>query len=348
MAKRTKESSPALAGETLHTARELLHLTSTDAVTAFRAASGEPKFAAAVQVTAGSSSITDELSAGAPAFGEFVQAVGLAVAYSQAALDETLVKTAEALSSQKIKVVSVFEQTLDNDGVPTAGQSHIEEFPLVNYLMPTAYKFENVFLTMDMNVSEFNSAQGFKIDTKSKSTSANIGGGFMGGWGFNANAGRSTNQNSVEGGSAYGQDYAGGKMHMEVTISPRNDVQTPKPFVVQRAPQLTLVVDRIVGLDASGAEVTTGTPVGRRGVIKAVLSKLDGTPNNGKSLTVTPSVPLLFKKVDKNGTLASNTDDDGELFIQVDRTSGFDANKPLPIEVRVGLGLVSQTVGFAL
>jgi hypothetical protein len=130
-------------------------------------------------VEASPADVTDELEKGGPAFGAFVKAVGLAVADAQQKLDETLVTTAKALSETQIDVIAVFEQQLDDDGQMDKGIIHMQKLPLINYLMPTAYKWSRVYLEADMKVKEFNGANGFNIKGKSNSfsvgASANYG-----------------------------------------------------------------------------------------------------------------------------------------------------------------------------
>ena len=150
-------------------------------------------------VTASSSDITDEIERGGPAFGNFVRSVGLAVAEAQTQLDKTLVSTAEALSKTKIDVIAVFEQEInDETGLMKQGNVIVQQLPLVNYLMPTAYQWSRVFLSADMQVKEFNGANGFNIKGKSSSFSANAQASYGLIGGFGASGGVRYSNNSYE------------------------------------------------------------------------------------------------------------------------------------------------------
>ncbi len=182
-----------------------------------------------VGAPAGESNVTDELSGGGVAFGEFVKSVGLAVAAAQAELDKTLVTTAKALSETSINTVAVFEQQIkDDDGTMDKGVVHIQSLPLTNYLMPTAYQWSRVYLEADMNVQEFNSRSGFNIQQKAFSADARISGqaGILGA-SASGTAGMSYSNTGTNVDTSYGQDVAAGKLHMEATLEPRPDVQLP-------------------------------------------------------------------------------------------------------------------------
>ena len=150
--------SAALAAEPIGKAMEDVRGLAADAATLGPVGVGE---------AAAESNVTDELSGGGVAFGEFAKSVGLAVAAAQAALDKTLVETAKALSETEINTVAIFEQQIkDDDGTMDKGVVHIQKLPLTNYLMPTAYQWSRVYLEADMNVQEFNSRSGFNIQQK--------------------------------------------------------------------------------------------------------------------------------------------------------------------------------------
>ena len=298
--------------------------------------------AGAEAVTASNSDITDELEKGGPAFGSFLKSVGLAVAESQKQLDQDLVETAKALSDQQIDVIAIWEQQLDDDGNMTKGNPVVQKLPLINYLMPTAYNFSRVYLQADMSVSEFNTANGFNIQGHSASVSvrANVNYGITGlGGSGGVNASASTYGQSVN--SSTSQDYAAGKLHMEATLEPRADIQLPKPFVVQKGPQLRLTVGSHTDImDQS----TPPKVIGRKVTLTAKLSGTKGAAS-GKLFDIRLSDPALdFNITTANGV----TDANGELKVDVLRQgAAFDPAKPSAAATcKVWLNLLSQEAGF--
>jgi hypothetical protein len=295
-------------------------------------------------VAASESDITDELSKGGPAFGDFVKSVGLAVAEAQTKLDETLTATAKKLSDTLIDVIAVFEQQIDDNGVMVAGNPIVQRLPLINYLMPTAYQWSRVFLQADMNVSEFNGANGFNIQGKSESVSARASAsyGLIGGFGASVSGGYSNSSYQASGETSFSRDTGAGSLHMEATLEPRADVQLPRPFILQKGPRLKLV---------SGSRqdiMNTATPpvaVGRKVVITAELKNAQNGALSGKTLEIKVENPSL------NYTVAQTdgkTDSNGTLSIEVRREgAAFDPNRaPEPVLVRVWMGLVSQEIGI--
>ena len=295
-----------------------------------------------VGAPAGESNVTDELSGGGVAFGEFVKSVGLAVAAAQSELDKTLVATAKALSDQKINTVAVFEQVINDDGQMGEGIVHIQELPLTNYLMPTAYQWSRVYLEADMNVQEFNSRSGFNIQQKAFSADARIS-GQAGIFGASASgtAGMSYSNTGTSVDAAYGQDVAAGKLHMEATLEPRADVQLPRPFVLQKGPRMQLLVGAKV-------EIHEGNDpqkpvIGQEVTLTCELQKTDGSPLDGKELAINISDPGL------NYTSSGKTDAQGKMTIKIKTTGGaYDPANPVRAIVRVSFGLVSQSVGIVV
>jgi hypothetical protein len=296
-------------------------------------------------VEASPADIVDELDRGGPAFGGFLRAVGLGAADAQEKLDKTLAATAESLSKTNIKVVAVFEQQLkDDDGTMDKGIPHLQDLPLINYLMPTAYQWSRVFLQADMNVSEFNAANGFNIQSKSQSfrAGANIGYGFLG---FSGGASASYAQSSyqVSGEASYAQDTAAGSMHLEATLEPRPDMGLPRPFVLQKGPKLKLNRGPVAESSQTANNVVTVT---RTVDVTAHLSKGDGNNHGGKLLDVNCTEPAITYTT----TPASGqTNATGDLVIQLKRSGTPEemANRVNAI-VRVSFGLVSDSVAVIL
>ena len=298
---------------------------------------------------ANESSITDELERGGPAFGSFVKSVGLAVAEAQEELDKTLVKTAKVLSETQIDVIAIFEQVVnDDDGTMAQGNIIMQKLPLINYLMPTAYKWSRVYLEADMSVSEFNSANGFNIQkTKfglDSSASLNLGFG-MGGFGGSMSSDTHFDYSRTNTNTSTSTDKAAGSMHMEATLEPRDDIELPRPFILQKGPRLRLSITSSGDITENG---TDGSPVvvGRKVTISAELTKTDGSAHSGKSLKVS---------VDRNDVTFSmasqETDSNGRLTIDLEKRGGeaFDPATPRAAAlVRVSFGLVTETLGISI
>jgi hypothetical protein len=304
----------------------------------------------AAPVSASQADITDELEKGGPALGSFLRAVGLAVADTQAALDATLVKTAKQLSETNIKVIAVFEQNLDENGNMTKGNPIIQELPLINYLMPTAYAFSQVHLTADMDVSEFNAANGFNIKKSSFSVGVNAkasyglaAGGFSASGGMNMDySNDSTNVNA-----SMAQDRAAGKLHMEATLEPRSDVQLPRPFIIQRGPRLRLMVSEISDVEQPADGETPAKVIGRKAIVVAELTTDAGQPLSGKTLQVTCDQPTLSYTA--SGATGAADPDKGKLKITIERKgANFDPKANITGTVRVWMNLVSATIPITL
>jgi hypothetical protein len=293
--------------------------------------------------TAADSNVTDELTGGGVAFGEFVKSVGLAVASAQSELDKTLRETAKQLSETQIDVIAVFEQQIkDEDGSMDKGHVHLQKLPLISYLMPTAYHWQRVYLEADMNVQEFNARSGISIQQRSFAAGASASGGFNAfGGGFNASAFANYSNNSTGVDSSYSQDVAAGKLHMEATLEPRSDIELPRPFVLQKGPQLEVQVGSRTEVHEDGDP--TKPVLAQKVALLAVLKTTDGSPNSGKNLTVSISDPTL------NYTSPGKTDANGEMKIELTRKVLTPAeDKPVQALVRVSFGLVTRTTGVVI
>lgn len=297
---------------------------------------------------AAESDITNELEKGGPAFGSFVGAVGTSIADAQAKLDKTFIETAQALSKETVKVVSVFEQVIDDDGKLTEGKIHESELPLINFITPTAYKWSRVFLTADMQVSEFSAESGMNI--QSRSTSFNIGARASYGLFSGFNAGGNTNFST----SSFGQeltasaqtDSAAGQLHMEATLEPRDDIRPPQPYVLQKGPTLKLLIERIE--DITGTAPSGGGPapvLGRKATIRAELRTQNGGPNTGKSIDTVLSESGLAV------TSTGETDEKGNTTLTVERRNPVNdgtPGAPVAFMVRAQFGLISDSLGLSL
>jgi hypothetical protein len=299
----------------------------------------------AAPVEAAEAKVDDDLARGGPAFGTFIKSVGLAVAETQRALDLTLVETTKALADATVKTVAVFEQELNDDGTLKEGKAIVQEVPVLSFISPTSYAFTQVHLTADMDVSEFNTANGLNI--KSSSFGAGLKAEAKYGLtGFSGSANLDVRYDSSENSEqrSASERRAAGKLHLEATMEPRRDIGMARPILIQRGPRLQLSSTRET-LDAAGNPTTDSTKIaGRRATITARLMKSDGSGGiTGQTLQVDCDHPAL------NYTIDGPTDGDGKSVITVDRVgAAFDAKTKVSATIRIGLNLIQETLQVTL
>lgn len=331
---------------------ELLSVSAASGIAGMQAAAGGRVGLRDVGDPAASSDVTKELADTGPALKELLLAMGLGVAESQTALDKTLVATAKALSETKIEVISVVQQKLDDEGKLESTTPITQELPLVNYIMPTVYAFTSARLKVDSHVSEFNTANGFKVQGKSQSFSAGLNASYSrrAGFGISGSASYGYSDYSASGASSYGSDYAAGNVQMEVLLEPRQ-VTLPTPVMAVNGPTLSLAVERIANLKQDGTETTDASlATGRRVIVRAEARKEGGAKNDGKTLAITSSNnSITIATFDAAGQAAVATSaTDGTLRIWLDRNgTAADPVKTLETNLRVCLGLVCQTIAIS-
>ena len=145
------------------------------------------------------------------------------------------------------------------------------------------------------------------------------------------------------------QDSAAGSLHMEATLEPRTDVELPRPFIVQKGPQLTASITKsepILGTVPQGS-ATPAPTIGRKVTIEALLKMTNGSANNGNNLNDTVSEPQY------NVAVTNPAATDNKTVIEISNNFGAQpagtadpARKPAA--VRISFGLVTQTVGITL
>lgn len=338
----TKATKPTSAKDASVDGQEILAAASEAALAA--ASTGDLASLTYSTAKATDAEITDELEKGGPAFGSFVKSVGLAVAESQAALDANLRETAKMLSEQSIKVVAIYEQQLkDDDGTMDKGNPIIQELPLINYLMPTAYQWSRVHLEAEMKVSEFNTANGFNIKSSSNTFGASVGGGYglmQGGWNASGRLSYGHSSSQVAGEVSSSVDSAAGTLHMEATLEPRADIRLPQPFVIQKGPRLKVTVNSV---DPIMSSAEPPAEIGRKAVYDVVLTKSNGEAHTGKTVDVRCDQPLLDVSV------SGNTDSNGKATVTVRRQGGaWQPGTSMQAMLRVSFGLVTETVALQL
>jgi hypothetical protein len=298
-------------------------------------------------VRAAEAAITDELGRGGPAFGTFIRAVGLAVADTQAALDKILVQTAKELAEAKVDTVALFAQELNDDGQMENATPVIQTLPLISFVHPTAYQFTQVHLSADMEVSEFNTANGLNIKKSSTDVDvkANASYGFGGlSAGGSVDVGvKSSDESERKSGS---ERKSAGRLHMEATLEPRPDFALPQPFIVQKGPKLRVVIGERRQFDASNTPTDDPKAAVKREVdLLATLTPKQGGTASGKPLDVLCDASAVSLTISNQG----KTDGNGNLTITLVR-SGLTAETSAPVtaNVRVGMNLVSASVPVSI
>lgn len=296
-------------------------------------------------VRAAQASVTDELERGGPAFGSFLRSVGLAVADTQGALDQTLVKTAEALAAAKVQTVAMFTQELKDDGTFDKATPVIQELPLISFVQPTAYQFTQVHLTADMEVSEFNTANGFNIKKDHSDYGAELKASYsmLSGFGGSLDAHYNATSDETQERKSSSERKSAGKLHMEATLEPRPAFALPQPLIVQKGPKLSLMVTDRKELDKDGNETTDPKAVTQR-VVTAVATLLD---KDGKAMATKPlDVACDNASIGIVVTDGGKTTSDGTLTITLKRTGlSADSNTaPVSALLRVSMNLVNASV----
>jgi hypothetical protein len=297
---------------------------------------------------AAKSDVTDALTKGGPAFGSFLKSIGMAVADTQAALDKTMGETAKMLSTTTVEIAQAYQQVLDENGeldeeAPGSG-AVMTKMPLIAFVPVTAYQIMQLHLTADMDVSEFNTTNGFNIkkDHVGFDVNANANYGIFSGFNAHADTALKTTFDNDSERRFTGENKAAGKLHMEATIEPRHDIQLPKPYLVQKGPKLRLTVLERKDITSDPADPTKVT--GRTVTISAHLAKQDGSNLKGKSLDVACDGNFVC-------TVANNgvTGEDGTVRITVER-SGLtpESNTPVTTSVRASMKLVTANTTISL
>ena len=280
---------------------------------------------------AGEADVGDELLGLAPAFGDVLESVGMAVAESQAALDKGLVETAKKLSETKVKVVTEVIQNLDDDGLPNIEDTEIvtNEVALINYITPTVHEWKNVSLAMDFSVGELSAERGVTFEQKQSSFGVSGGGRWgFGGW-FNVGGGYSKTSTEVE--SEYEADWARGQVRVDAMLAPREVEGFPVPAEVTIGPQIYLAFGSINETVAD--DVVTERSVD---VLVKVL-KDSGAANPDAPIEIDSPYPVSFETT--GGFTDNTTNSKGEVKFTVKReltNSFFSRSRQVTLTARLG------------
>ncbi len=287
----------------------------------------------------GDANAADDAKEIAPTFGDVLKSIGLAVAESQKALDDSLVTTAQKLSETTIKVVTDVVQVLDEDGRPdpTASEIITEEMSLVNFVPPTPHMWNHVAVSMDMSVGEITSESGFTF--KQKQTNVNVGGGWFSvfGWFAGGSASHSSTEMNVK--SETENKWATGSVRMDAELGSRPSDKLPVGAEIATGPRITF------SQGAVKEEKRTGF-LRRSMELTVEVRKDTGEPNPNKVLEVDVA-PFSFSFVNDAASspklTGSTTNTAG--VIKVLLTRDVPVNNPLtPTKgtVRVKLGQIRK------
>lgn len=285
-----------------------------------------------------SADVSGELANLAPAFGDVLSSIGLAVAGSQAALDKSLIDTAKKLSGTTITVVSEVIQKLNDDGLPTIEDTELiqNDVSLINYVSPTVHEWKSVALSMDFSVGAVDNETAFTFNRTQHRTSIGTGGiwGFLG-W-FDMQS--STTSVNVNTRTDYEANWATGQIRLDAMLGPRIGQNFPTPTQIVIGPQIFFSLGTVKETTSSGNQTRA------MDVLIKVL-KSDGSVNPNVNIVIDSPFPPSF--VTDGGFTGSTTNSDGEIKVTFTRTvpAGF---RRVPGTVTARLGGVSKSTEITL
>jgi len=258
--------------------------------------------------------VSDEMAQIAPTFGDVLMSIGMGVADSQAKLDASLVEAAKTLSKTNIEVVTDVIQSLDDDGLPTGGEttqliSH--NVSLINYITPTVHQWNRVALSMDLSVGEVDATSGMTFHQKQR-THTNSGYGlFWGylGW-FSDNVNESSRSSSSS--SEREADWAQGQVRLDAELGPRKTTKFPVPAEVVIGPQIYFSQGTVQQTISSGVVTARSVDL----VIK--VRKADGSVNPSVQIEIDTD-RSRYSFATGGGFNGSTTNADGEVKVTLTR-----------------------------
>jgi hypothetical protein len=283
----------------------------------------------------------DKLNKVAPTFGEVLKSIGLAVAETQAALDKTLVDTVTELSETTITVVTDVVQAINEDGLPDLASSEIitEELSLVNFVTPVAHAFDHVGLSMDLNVGEMSSTQGFTFTQQQ--TSVNVSGGWFSIFGGFAGGSVSHNRTGLTVDNSQGTAWATGRVRMDAQLSARPTDKLPVGAEVAIGPVITFSQGEVKETKQTGA------PTRRTLDVVVEVRTEAGQPNPNKILEVDVT-PFGFAFSSTGGYGGSSTNTEGKVKLVLSRDVVAGSTAPVRGTVRVKLGDMRKKIEISL
>lgn len=286
---------------------------------------------------------TDQLGAGAPAFGNLLKTVGDAVVTSQKLLDQSVIDTVNALNDTNIDVVTTMVVELKENGQPDATLSKpiINNLSVLNFFTPTFHEWKSVGISMDLEVTNFHAEQALQFNQHQASQS--YGGSYAWGFGGWFSYQQQSSDVSLNRNSQVDTSWSSGSCRIDAELGPRRTGKFPVPASFTIGPRIYIAQGKV-------NETKNGTVVSSRDIDLIVqVRKADGSPNPGKTLDVDGGT-LLVSFLDPAGTTAagtSTTDPQGRIKINVKRNLGSNTGyQKLP--VTVSLQAVSKTFNVTL
>ena len=202
--------------------------------------------------------VSDELRTAGLGFGELVLRTGQAVAETQNRLTTTGAASANALATTLVDVIAVQEKVYDDQGNISEMRTHTRRLPLINFIDPVFYQWENVRLQAQFQASEFADASSVSGSSFSGSSGQSQGGllVILGGGGMTSDYRKSSYDNTTDS----SRDISMGQVRANALLKPRTDIGVPKPTQVLRGPHLAIIQGAITDVHsgAGGAGPLTG------------------------------------------------------------------------------------------
>jgi hypothetical protein len=331
--------------------------------------------AVTVETAGPGSNVGDKIDTAGMALGDLVKHVGVAVAATQARLNDSCAATANSLATTTVDIIAVRHTDYNDDGTYAETSGNIMmPLPLVNFVDPVNYEMTEVHLQGVFQASEIRSASSYGTDSSRGYAGASLHlGGFFGGASLAGGLNAATSQAQNGSGSGYGSvsstssDYGSssrtetefGQVRMNAQMTPRNDIGVPKPRHIIRGPSLLLVP---LGVATEPRTPTAEAPLEERRVIvkasyvrRPTAARPAGEPIANASFTVeTSGLDWSYCSEagvpdDSSASTYTKTKANGELFFVVRRrfTPGEDTT-PRAFSVSARIGLVSSTIPVTL
>jgi hypothetical protein len=233
--------------------------------------------------------VTTEISTAGLALGDLISRVGQAVAKTQNKLDTISAESATALATTKAEIVIAQETEYWDNGIAKDVQPdpHVAQLPLITAIDPVFYKWSHVRLQGQFYANEFATASEYhSTNASSQSNNAQSGLLLVIGGGGTVSSSRSTDVDELTSSSS---DVSYGRIRLNTLLEPRDDVGIPKPRQVVRGPYLSVIKGEILDVKENDELV------GRTMSVLIQYHRLDGTPIEGKSISIeTDGVPWSF------------------------------------------------------
>lgn len=276
----------------------------------------------------------EELDAQAAVFGDMLEAVGLAVADSQATLDQSFCQSIKDLADRRITVVREVVTQLDDEGMPIIGDAElrsIEVSPL-QYFTPPVHQWEDVSVSMDLSVASVSKTDG--VTFKQSQWNAGVSGTGRAlfsplSWVGGAKASYDRTGANAQVSSSSETAFTQGSVLMDGKLGVRTTRSQPEAAKFVIGPQISISPkpfnEEFEIIEGEGEEDAESKRLKRRKVpVEILLLKSDGSINPGKLLELECDFPFFVS--DDDGTGDFKTDAKGKLKVDVYRDFEKGAN----------------------